>query len=111
GRVQAFLLRRAFSGGAHVALVPRDNVFSGDGLSATLQRAARPRRGATVFGYQVRRPEAYGVVEFDVSGTAVSIEEKPLHARSHWAVTGLYFYDEAVAEIASALKPSARGEL
>src|SRR4029077_6538899 len=76
-----------------------------------LQRTARPRRGATVFGYQVRRPEAYGVVEFDASGKAVSIEEKPLQARSQWAVTGLYFYDDAVAEIAATLKPSARGEL
>ncbi len=76
-----------------------------------LQRAARPRPGATVFGYQVRNPEAYGVVEFDSTGAAVSIEEKPLQARSHWAVTGLYFYDNSVIQIAEGLKPSARGEL
>jgi len=79
--------------------------------SAILQQAAQPRPGAIVFGYQVRSPEAYGVVEFDASGKVVSIEEKPRQARSHWAVTGLYFYDAAVVEIAAALKPSARGEL
>src|SRR5262245_56142966 len=111
GLAQAFLIGRDFIGSDHVALVLRDNIFYGDGLSATLQRAAQPRLGATVFGYQVRRPEAYGVVEFDAAGRAVSIEEKPHQARSHWAVTGLYFYDEAVADIAATLKPSARGEL
>ena len=111
GLAQAFVIGRDFIDGDHVALVVGDNILYGDGLSATLQRVARPRRGATVFGYQVRRPEAYGVVEFDASGRAVSIEEKPHQARSHWAVTGLYFYDEAVAEIAATLKPSARGEL
>src|SRR5438128_8121353 len=96
GLAQAFLIGRDFIGGDHVALVLGDNIFYGDGLSATLRRAGRPRRGATVFGSQVRHPEAYGVVEFDASGRAVSIEEKPRQARSHWAVTGLYFYDEAV---------------
>jgi len=98
-------------GGDNVALVLGDNIFYGDGLSAILQQVAQPRPGATVFGYQVRNPEAYGVVEFDAYGKAVSIEEKPLEPRSHWAVTGLYFYDNAVVEIASTLKPSARGEL
>jgi len=111
GLAQAFLIGRDFIGSNNVALVLGDNIFYGDGLPTILQRAARPRLGATVFGYQVRSPEAYGVVEFDASGKAVSIEEKPRQARSHWAVTGLYFYDDAVVEIASTLKPSARGEL
>jgi glucose-1-phosphate thymidylyltransferase len=111
GLAQAFLIGRDFVGGHHVALVLGDNIFYGDGLSTILQRAAQPRPGAIVFGYQVRRPEAYGVVEFDAAGKAISIEEKPHQARSHWAVTGLYFFDEAVAEIAAGLRPSARGEL
>jgi glucose-1-phosphate thymidylyltransferase len=111
GLAQAFLIGRDFVGDDHVGLVLGDNIFYGDGLSTILQRAARPRPGAIVFGYQVRSPEAYGVVEFDASGRAVSIEEKPRQARSHWAVTGLYFYDDAAAEIAAELKPSARGEL
>ena len=111
GLAQAFLIGREFIGDGPVALVLGDNIFYGGGLSAILQRATQPRRGATVFGYQVRNPEAYGVVEFDMSGRAVSIEEKPRQARSQWAVTGLYFYDSAVVEIAAGLRPSARGEL
>jgi glucose-1-phosphate thymidylyltransferase len=111
GLAQAFLIGRDFIGADHVALVLGDNIFYGGGLSETLQRAATPRPGATVFGYQVRNLEAYGVVEFDARGNAIGIEAKPRHPRSQWAVTGLYFYDNAVAEMAAALKPSARGEL
>jgi glucose-1-phosphate thymidylyltransferase len=111
GLAQAFLVGRDFIGDDRVALVLGDNIFYGGGLSATLQRAAAARPGATVFGYQVRNPEAYGVVEFDAHGVAVGIEEKPLRPRSQWAVTGLYFYDNTVVEIAAKLRPSARGEL
>ncbi len=111
GLAQAFLIGRNFIGDDRVALVLGDNIFYGGGLSETLQRAATPRPGATVFGYQVRNPEAYGVVEFDACGRAIGIEEKPSRPRSAWAVTGLYFYDNRVAEIAARLKPSARGEL
>ena len=111
GLAQAFLIGREFIGDATVALVLGDNLFYGGGLQAVLRQAATPRAGATIFGYQVRRPEAYGVVEFDESGQAIRIEEKPSHPRSHWAVTGLYFYDNTVVDIAAALRPSARGEL
>jgi glucose-1-phosphate thymidylyltransferase len=111
GLAQAFVIGREFIGDAPVALVLGDNLFYGSGLAELLQEAARPRRGATVFAYQVRNPQAYGVVEFDKDGTAVSIEEKPAAPRSPWAVTGLYFYDNWVVDVARELTPSARGEL
>jgi glucose-1-phosphate thymidylyltransferase len=111
GLAQAFLIGQDFIDADPVALVLGDNIFYGDGLPAVLQKAAAPRAGATIFGYQVRRPEAYGVVEFDEFGQAVRLMEKPQHPRSQWAVTGLYFYDNTVIDIAGSLKPSARGEL
>jgi glucose-1-phosphate thymidylyltransferase len=111
GLAQAFLIGRDFIGKGPAALVLGDNIFYGGGLSGLLQHAARPRLGATVFAYQVRDPAAYGVIEFDTAGRAVAIEEKPARPRSHWAVTGLYFYDNEVVDIARKLKPSGRGEL
>ncbi len=111
GIAQAFLIGREFIAGDPVALALGDNVFFGTGFSEVLTRAAERTEGATVFGYWVRDPERYGVVEFDGEGTVVGIEEKPEKPRSHYAVTGLYFYDNRVVEIARGLEPSARGEL
>ncbi len=111
GIAQAFLIGRGFIGAQRVALALGDNIFYGHGLPDLLQRAARQTEGATVFGYWVKDPERYGVVEFDSRGSAVSLEEKPIRPKSSYAITGLYFYDNDVCEIASGLRPSARGEL
>ncbi|TCJ20682.1 glucose-1-phosphate thymidylyltransferase [Rubrobacter taiwanensis] len=111
GLAQAFIIGREFVGRDPVALVLGDNIFYGHNFSRTLQRAARRTEGATIFGYWVRDPERYGVVELDESGKAVSLEEKPTKPRSHYAVVGLYFYDNQVLDIAAGLTPSARGEL
>src|SRR5256886_3310174 len=111
GLAQALIIGRTFVGREAVALILGDNIFYGQGLSHTLQRVAVERAGATVFGYWVKDPERYGVVEFDGHGWAVGLEEKPTKPRSPYAVTGLYFYDNRVVEIAAHLQPSARGEL
>lgn len=111
GLAQAFVIGERFIGNDHCAMVLGDNIFYGHGLSELLTNAFLPRPGATVFAHQVSDPERYGVVEFDAKGRALSIEEKPKHPRSHWAVIGLYVYDNDCVAISKSLKPSARGEL
>ncbi len=111
GLAQAFVIGRAFVGDAPVALALGDNIFYGDRFPATVQRAATGAAGATVFAYQVKDPERYGVVAFDATGQAISLEEKPAAPQSKFAVTGLYFYDNRVLDVAAALRPSPRGEL
>ncbi|BBT81391.1 glucose-1-phosphate thymidylyltransferase [Aeromonas sp. YN13HZO-058] len=111
GLAQAFLIGEAFIGQDSVCLALGDNIFWGQGFSPILKRAAERQTGATVFGYQVKDPERFGVVEFDKQQKAISIVEKPLHPKSNFAVTGLYFYDNKVVELAKQVRPSARGEL
>src|SRR5688572_9437844 len=110
GLAQAFVIGASFIGRERACLILGDNIFHGEGLSALLQSVAARENGATIFGYYVKDPERYGVAELDESGTVLGIEEKPARPRSHFAVTGLYFYDNAVVDIARDLKPSRRGE-
>lgn len=111
GLAQAFLIGESFIGADPACLILGDNIYYGQGLSALLRRATARTEGATVFGYYVRDPERYGVVSFDAHGRAVNIEEKPREPKSHYAVTGLYFYDNQVVNVAKNIQPSARGEL
>ena len=111
GLAQAFILGRDFVGPDNVALVLGDNIFYGHGFQDVLRHAVENETGATIFGYRVKDPSRYGVVEFDAAGNAVSLEEKPVRPRSSFAIPGLYFYDNQVLEIAANLKPSTRGEL
>jgi glucose-1-phosphate thymidylyltransferase len=110
GLAQAFVIGREFVGKDSVAMILGDNIFYGSGLGTMVRRAAERKNGATIFGYYVRDPERYGVAELDPQGRVVSLEEKPKHPKSHYAVTGLYFYDNSVLDVAKSIKPSPRGE-
>lgn len=110
GLAQAFVIGREFVGNDSVAMILGDNIFYGSGLGTMVRRAAERTKGATIFGYYVRDPERYGVAELDAQGRVLSLEEKPKHPKSHYAVTGLYFYDNSVLDVAKSIKPSARGE-